>query len=300
MTDGPGASDMAGRLDALAEPEARRALAGCCASPRWVEAMLALRPFGQDRALLEAAERFWWSLPEEEWLAAFAAHPRIGDPSPADERSRAEQAGVAGADAAVLEALEAGNRAYEEKFGFVFLVCATGKDAPGMLAALEARLARDRDAELETAAAEQAKITALRLARLGEGSEPRRSGARATGDTRDSGRESTMGISTHVLDTTRGRPAAGVRVALERRADGAWQPLYAGETDGDGRTGDLCVEPPPGAYRLRFDTGRYFEATGVVAFHPVVEVTFTVDDPSAHYHVPLLLSPFGYTTYRGS
>lgn len=104
-------------------------------------------------------------------------------------------------------------------------------------------------------------------------------------------------VTTHVLDTARGRPAAGVPVDLETFTDGAWRPLAHGVTDADGRVGDLGPDAVPhGRYRLRFDTAAYFAGTG---FYPEVVVVFEVAD-DAHHHVPLLLSPFAYSTYRGS
>ena len=103
------------------------------------------------------------------------------------------------------------------------------------------------------------------------------------------------GITTHVLDTSRGRPAGGVHVSLERAAESGWR-LVA-----DGRASDLHSAPPvDGRYRLRFDTGAYFRAVGEAVFYPEVMVTFVVEGGEDHYHVPLLLSPFGYSTYRGS
>jgi 5-hydroxyisourate hydrolase len=109
-----------------------------------------------------------------------------------------------------------------------------------------------------------------------------------------------MRITTHVLDTAAGRPAAGVRVALERGGDDGWQRLATGTTDGDGRIGDLFEgAAEPGRFRLNFDTGAHFAAAGERAFYPEVAVVFEVAGDE-HVHVPLLLSPFGYTTYRGS
>lgn len=105
-----------------------------------------------------------------------------------------------------------------------------------------------------------------------------------------------MSLSTHVLDAARGRPAAGVSVRLER--DGAV--LAEAETDDDGRVRDLGAGPAAGTYRLTFATGDYFAATGQEGFYPEVVVAFTVTDPAQHHHVPLLLSPFAYSTYRGS
>jgi 5-hydroxyisourate hydrolase len=106
-------------------------------------------------------------------------------------------------------------------------------------------------------------------------------------------------ITTHVLDTAVGRPAAGVPVTLELAADDGWRTIGAGATDADGRLRTLTPSGAvtPGRYRIRFDTGAYLGAT---AFFPVVEIQFVVADGNAHYHVPLLLSPYGYSTYRGS
>jgi 5-hydroxyisourate hydrolase len=110
-------------------------------------------------------------------------------------------------------------------------------------------------------------------------------------------------ITTHVLDTHRGCPAAGVPVVLERQErDGSYREIGRGVTDADGRRRDLGVEGALvlGTYRIRFDTGTYFRAGSVAAFYPEVVVVFAITDASQHYHVPLLLSPFGYSTYRGS
>ena len=111
-------------------------------------------------------------------------------------------------------------------------------------------------------------------------------------------------ITTHVLDTSLGRPASGVAVGLElESAGGDWKQVGQGVTDVDGRVSDLLPDGfalATGAYRLTFETGPYFAAQGVEAFYGEVTIAFTVSDPAQHYHVPLLLSPFGYSTYRGS
>lgn len=111
-----------------------------------------------------------------------------------------------------------------------------------------------------------------------------------------------MTVSTHVLDASLGRPAADVPIALHRRgAGGTWLELDTGTTDPDGRfRADDALDLPEGVYRIDFDTGRYFAKTGRRAFYPSVSVTFEVVDAAAHHHVPLLLSPFAYSTYRGS
>jgi 5-hydroxyisourate hydrolase len=111
-------------------------------------------------------------------------------------------------------------------------------------------------------------------------------------------------ITTHVLDTSLGRPAVGLSVALERLGpDGAGLQIGAGMTDADGRVRDLLApgqSAEPGDYRLRFETGAYFARTNRDGFYPVVHVTFHIADGDGHYHVPLLLNPFGFSTYRGS
>jgi 5-hydroxyisourate hydrolase len=111
-------------------------------------------------------------------------------------------------------------------------------------------------------------------------------------------------ISTHVLDTARGKPAPGMPVRLERREEsGGWQMLASASTDEDGRCPQLLPDGDvlrPGLYRLRFETANYFAAEKVDGLYPWVEITFQVHDGEAHIHIPLLLSPNGYTTYRGS
>jgi 5-hydroxyisourate hydrolase len=107
-----------------------------------------------------------------------------------------------------------------------------------------------------------------------------------------------MSLSTHVLDATSGRPAAGLTVRWESRGDDGWTEAQAGETDDDGRLRGW--QPGTGVHRLVFDTGAWFASTGTAGFYPEVAITFEVTAPDQHYHVPLLLSPFAYSTYRGS
>jgi 5-hydroxyisourate hydrolase len=107
-------------------------------------------------------------------------------------------------------------------------------------------------------------------------------------------------ITTHILDVSLGKPARGVALALSRDEGGSWGELGRRETDADGRSG-FDVEPlSAGTYRIRFEVGPYFEGGGRKGFYPFVEIVFRVESASEHYHVPLLLSPFGYSTYRGS
>ena len=158
------------RLNALPRDQAVAQLRVFCASSRWAQRMADLRPFEDGPALLRQAERAFWQLSEADWMEAFAAHPRIGERiSPHDHEaqahSQAEQAGIAAASARTAQAIADGNRAYEAKFGFLYLVCASGRSGDELLGLLEARLTRPRDEEVRTAAEEQAKILRLRIRR---------------------------------------------------------------------------------------------------------------------------------------
>ncbi len=166
-------TDVHERLNAATREEAAAALLRCCGSPRWALRVLARRPFASLAELNAIARDAWIGLDRGDYLEAFAHHPRLGaDLARLRERfatadwSRQEQSSVASADEATLEALRAGNAAYEARFGFVFLVCATGKSAREVLALLEQRIGNDPETELAVAVAEQAKITQLRLEKL--------------------------------------------------------------------------------------------------------------------------------------
>ncbi len=149
------------------------ALVKCCASLQWCKAMIAARPFTDDSAVLQTAARCWWELGRDDWLEAFAAHPKIGNVDSlkakfANTRQWAgdEQAGVAVASEAVLRQLAKLNDEYEAKFGYIFIVCATDKSAEEMLAILESRLPNEATTELRIAATEQLKIMLLRLRKI--------------------------------------------------------------------------------------------------------------------------------------
>lgn len=110
-------------------------------------------------------------------------------------------------------------------------------------------------------------------------------------------------ITTHILDTAKGKPAAGVPIKISILSNGSWQQIGAGTTNSDGRVTDLLPSDKPlapGTYQMHFNTGDYFAANNEKGFYPYVEVTFDIVNVEQHYHVPLLLNPFGYSTYRGS
>jgi OHCU decarboxylase len=166
-------------FNALDAASAERALLHCCGSGRWGREMAGRRPFTDRRTLERDADSIWRALDPADWLEAFAAHPRIGDTPPlaggagqAGEAGRAgawaarEQAGMDEATEDTRQRLAAANRRYEDRFGFIYIVCATGRTADEMLAAAEGRLRHTNDEELHTAAEEQRKITRIRLEKL--------------------------------------------------------------------------------------------------------------------------------------
>ena len=154
------------RLDLASPDEARSLLTACCGSARWVDAMVARRPFGNMTALTESAASIWRGLSEADWLEAFSHHPKIGDRG-AEGIARREQSGVGSASEKVIADLADGNREYHARFGYIFIICATSKSADSMLDALRTRLGNDPATEINVAAEEQLKITQLRLGGIG-------------------------------------------------------------------------------------------------------------------------------------
>jgi OHCU decarboxylase len=154
-------------------PSADAEFLKCCGSTHWAHAMIQARPFATLDDVLAEAERVWWSLNEADWLEAFRAHPKIGERKAATTQSdeaqkwsAQEQSGVAQASASTISELAERNREYEDRFGFIFIVCASGKSSEEMLAIINERIRNDAETELRAAAAEQSKITRLRLERL--------------------------------------------------------------------------------------------------------------------------------------
>ncbi|HEV2734263.1 MAG TPA: 2-oxo-4-hydroxy-4-carboxy-5-ureidoimidazoline decarboxylase [Longimicrobiaceae bacterium] len=161
------------RLNSLPPADAERELLACCGSRRWAGRVAGARPFPDAAALLDRADAVWGELDEADWREAFRGHPRIGEreaEAGQSGRERAwsagEQAGMDAAAGATRRALAEGNRAYEERFGFIYIVCATGRTADELLALLRDRLANDPAAEVRVAAEEQRRITRLRLEKL--------------------------------------------------------------------------------------------------------------------------------------
>lgn len=160
-------------FNALEECAAREQLMLCCSADAWITGMLARRPFASRAALIASADSVWASMQESDLLDAFAGHPKIGDVASLKAKYAAsgalaasEQAGVGAASDALIERLAQGNARYEMRFGFIFIVCASGKSAGEMCDLLETRLANGRELELRLAAEEQRKILQLRLEKL--------------------------------------------------------------------------------------------------------------------------------------
>jgi OHCU decarboxylase len=165
-------------LNALPSNEAEFEFLKCCGSREWAAQVIAARPFSSVDDLIVKADRIWWSLEPRDWLEAFHSHPKIGEKkaaaltaAKAKEWSEDEQSGTRNSGAETIAALAELNRAYEEKFGFIFIVCATGKSSEEMLAILRQRVTNSADEELLNAATEQAKITQLRLRKLMDNAE---------------------------------------------------------------------------------------------------------------------------------
>lgn len=282
-------------LNGLSATEREAELQRVCGSTAWAREMSARAPFASQLALHAAADDVWWSLTGNDWKEAFTHHPRIGSKDALKEKfartatwAAGEQARVSDAQDAVIDALLTGNAEHESRFGYIFIVCATGKSAEEMLAILRTRLANDEATELRASACEENRITHVRLNKL---------------LTPEAAAPMAGPITTHVLDTARGKPAADLSIRLERLTGEEWKLLGVGATDADGRLKTLYPQGEtlaPATYRLTFETGAYLAALGVPVFYPFVQIVFAIIEPTAHYHVPLLLCPFGYSTYRGS
>jgi 5-hydroxyisourate hydrolase / 2-oxo-4-hydroxy-4-carboxy-5-ureidoimidazoline decarboxylase len=276
--------------------QAAELLSSCCGSAKWLSGVMARFPFKDTVDLANATEQVWYDqCIEYDWQDAFGHHPKIGDIKGLTVKFAAtshlagkEQSGVSGASEKTIADLVTANAEYESKFGFIFIVCATGKSADEMLRLLLDRLRNSKEEELRVAMGEQQKITILRLKKI-----------------LDEADWNGLGISqltTHVLDTSIGKPGKDLTIRLQSNHHAQWQTLAQGVTNADGRIADLL--PPgrhlkPGNYKMIFETAHYFSINNTRGFYPEVEIQFTIIDDS-HYHVPLLINPFGYSTYRGS
>ena len=277
-------------FNTLDKTTAAQHLLACCGSTHWVAAMMGHFPFASEQLLVDKATTIWYEQnSESDWRESFTHHPKIGDVKSLTEKfAGKEQAGVAVATSETIAALAQANADYENKFGFIFIVCATGKSATEMLQILLDRLKNTAEEELHIAMGEQQKISIIRFKKL------------LTEGHFDFLKVSQ--ITTHVLDTAVGLPGKDIAIRLQTKRNNQWQTIAQGITNGDGRIPDLLPQERtlmPATYRMVFDTGGYYKKQNLKTFYPEVEIQFTTFDES-HYHVPLLLNPFGYSTYRGS
>jgi len=277
-------------FNTLSEETARRELFACCGSTKWTSAMMAHFPFASEKQLVDLSAKIWYDdCNESDWRESFTHHPKIGDVKSLTEKfAGKEQAGVAVATIETIEALAKANADYESKNGFIFIVCATGKSADEMLQILLDRLQNSAEEELHIAMGEQQKISIIRFRKmLPDG---------------DFSFLKVSQITTHVLDTAVGLPGKNISIRLQAYSNNVWQTIAQGITNADGRIPDLLPQErnlKPDTYKMIFDTGSYYKQQNLKTFYPEVEIQFTTFDET-HYHVPLLVNPFGYSTYRGS
>lgn len=284
-------------LNTLPHQAAYEGFFACCGSEYWAQNMVGNRPYASTDQMVKVATNLWYDVcSEKDWLSAFKQHPKIGDLASLQKKfastshlAGAEQSGVLAAETEILQALAQANEDYERANGFIFIVCATGKSAAEMLGLMCERLSHQTTAELRIAMGEQHKITLIRLQKWLFQADW--SGLKVSQ------------LTTHVLDTSAGETGKNITIRLQDQLqDGTWQTFALGQTNHDGRIPDLLPPNrilPAKTYRLVFDTAHYFQSRQQETFYPEVEIQFTIRD-DAHYHVPLLLNPYGYSTYRGS
>ena len=280
-------------LNAMAAPDFAAALDGVFEDAPWVARQAALaRPFATVAALHAAMLGAVQAAPPAQVAGFLGGHPELSGSAALagaiGDESKAEQRAL-GLDRPAND-LAALNAAYRARFGLPFIVCVRRHTRSSLVAQFRRRMELDPDAERVTALEEVGHITRLRLVDRVSGP-----GAPVV----------TGSLTTHVLDAAVGRPAAGVAVALFEVGGGEAVPLAAAVTDGQGRTAQPLLHGAPlrmGVYELRFDIGSYYAGRAAEGppFLGVVPVRFGIAEPEAHYHVPLLVSPGAYSTYRGS
>jgi 2-oxo-4-hydroxy-4-carboxy-5-ureidoimidazoline decarboxylase len=278
-------------LNTMAAPAFAAALGEVFEHAAWVaETAAPGRPYPTVTALHDAMMAAVRSAPAGRQMGFIGGHPELGSRvkrADITKDSQIEQGGL-GLDRLSAEEFDRFSRlnaAYREKFGFPFIICVRRHTRDSILRQFERRLQHSADAERDAALAEIGLITRLRLVALVDGP----------------GLPITTGrLSTHVLDTVSGRPAPGVRITLHEIGASARALIKETVTNADGRTDAPLIAGEPlrtGTYELTFHMGEYF---GGSSFIDVVPIRFSIAEPEGHYHVPLLVTPWSYTTYRGS
>jgi 2-oxo-4-hydroxy-4-carboxy-5-ureidoimidazoline decarboxylase len=263
-------------------------------SPWVAEAAAARRPFPTVAALHDSMMAMIRAAPADRKLAFLQAHPELGSKvgrTPVLTQASRDEQGSLGLDRLSDEEFGRFNQLnglYREKFGFPFIICVGRHTRDSILRQFERRVRNEKDTELENALNEIGLITRLRLASAVDG----------PGKPRTEGR-----LSTHVLDNVRGGPAAGIRVALYEVGASARALIVTALTNPDGRTDAPLLGGSPlrmGTYELQFTIGNYFSGVADPPFLDVIPIRFSIAEPEGHYHVPLLVTPWSYSTYRGS
>lgn len=284
------------QLNSLSKEDAFAQLETCCVSKTWITKMVDSRPFSSEEILVKKAASIWYNdCSSDDFKEAFTGHPKIGDINSLKEKfahtadwAKNEQAQVTEANIETIEALAKANKQYEDKFGYIFIVSASGKSAEEMLAIINSRLHNNNDDEIYVAMNEQHKITVIRLVKLIEGLTEKA--------------DLSSHITTHALDTSIGIPAKHMLITLKGLRNNQWKPMSVSVTNNDGRISDVL--PPgrlliPGVYTITFHTKNYYKNNNQKGFYPEASIQFEVSNNS-HYHIPLLINPFGYSTYKGS
>jgi 2-oxo-4-hydroxy-4-carboxy-5-ureidoimidazoline decarboxylase len=287
------------QLNKASQPEFVRALGEVYENSPWVpERAFAMRPFKNAGALFDAMAAAAAAASEAEKLELIRSHPDLaGRAALADdltESSKAEQGalGFNRLSPDEFARFEKLNATYTKKFGFPFVICVRRQTRDAILESFERRLNNDGAAEAKTALKEIDLIARLRLVQFVRDAEIAGINGR---------------LSTHVLDTHAGKPAAGIRIELYEIGASATSLLIEAVTNADGRTDEPLISGAPlrvGRYELRFHVGEYFAKRNAnlpqPAFLDVVPIRFAIAEPEGHYHVPLLVTPWSYSTYRGS
>jgi 2-oxo-4-hydroxy-4-carboxy-5-ureidoimidazoline decarboxylase len=278
-------------LNTMPPDAAAHALAGIFEHARWIaEVALAERPFSTVSALHEAMLAVLANASSAQQLDFIRGHPELGSKvarAGLTDASKAEQGGL-GLDRLSDEEFSRFSRLnaeYRAKFDFPFIICVRRHTRDSILRQFERRLQNDAASERKTAIDEIARITRLRLVAAIEG----------PGKPRTDGK-----LTTHILDTSSGRPASSIRLSLHEVGQSARGLLCETMTNATGRTDQPLIAGEPlriGTYELQADTGSYF---GGKSFYDTIPVRFSIAEPEGDYHIPLLISPFGYSAYRGS
>jgi 5-hydroxyisourate hydrolase/2-oxo-4-hydroxy-4-carboxy-5-ureidoimidazoline decarboxylase len=296
-----------------------------CHSISWVEKVISKRPYSNMQDLITQATFIWYDLGETAWKEAFAGHGSLG------VKTAEQTEAVASSKKETIASIQHANEAYEQKHGHKCITFAAGKTTERLLQEVVSRTPLTVEEEMRRCAEQTMLITSLRLTKYVH--------CQSNSDRPTLKEIQTVSpLTTHILDTSLGVPAKGVNIQMEHRVEMGsggeykWIPVATGETNSDGRVTDMlpgfydtcgyfqkgtitivddivCMNSLSnpffsisfqGVYRLTFDTDGYYKRLGSECFYPNVVISFYVNDPKQHYHVPLLLNPYGYSTYRGS